>query len=84
MSDDIIGKIIDALIDVYIKGNFTICYFCKKAVRVDTEDVVDCAEYGTTTPALACQKFEMHDWLKASVERAIKRAGQRLFGDASE
>jgi len=84
MSDDIIDKIIGALIDVYIKDNFTICYFCKKARRVDTEGVVDCAEYGITTPALACQKFEMHDWLKASVERAIKRASQRLFGDASE
>jgi hypothetical protein len=84
MSDDIIDKIINALIDTYIKENFTICYFCKKARRVDIESVVDCTEYGTIIPALACQKFEMHDWLKASVERAIKRASQRLFGDAGE
>jgi hypothetical protein len=84
MSDDIIDKIIGALIDTYIKNNFTICYFCKKARRVDIESVVDCAEYGTITPALACQKFEMHGWLKTSVERAIKRAGKRLFGGADE
>jgi len=73
MSDDIIDKIINALIDVYIKENFTICYFCKKARRVDIDNVVDCVEFGTTTPALVCQKFEMHDWLKASVLRVSKR-----------
>jgi len=84
MSDNIIDKIINTLIDVYIKENFTICYFCKKARRVDIDNVVDCTEFDTTTPALVCQKFEMHDWLKASVEKGLLRVSKRLLGDTDK
>jgi hypothetical protein len=69
MSDDIV----DAIINKYVKENFTICFFCKKAIRVTTDGDVDCAEFGEVSPALICQRYEATEWTKKAFERVLEK-----------
>jgi hypothetical protein len=80
MSEDIV----DILINKYVKENFTVCFYCKKARRVTTNGFVECAEFGVVRTALTCQRYEATEWAKKAFERGYTRALEKVFGGKNE
>ena len=76
MSEDIV----DILINKYVKENFTVCFYCKKAKRVTTDGFVECVEFGVVRTALLCQRYEVAEWAKKASERGYTRALEKLLG----
>jgi hypothetical protein len=76
--------LVNVLLRKYVKENFTICFFCKKAIRVATDGSVDCTEFGKVSTALTCQRYEASERIKKLREGGYTKVLENLFSAKNE